>query len=207
MSKIIIENQSQDTPPIGVFKRTYNMPHFLVPWRIYRPTRKGQCPVDIPTDFQVYVRHGDEQDPNGGCRSNIEKLTELQANLVLNLDSTSDSPGGEPHLSFSSQAPLPNQINIANMTGTGVWAHVQGKGSDGKYTDILPTQVLTGYSTIMYDVRATYYLAVVNTWVSEGDRIREQELTTKPFPVLAGQTAIVQGSEWTSYDIQTADGN
>lgn len=201
MSTITIVNDADDIPPIGLFQKAYNIPKFIVPWKIVRPTQGGRCKITIPVLYDVFVQSGDEDDPNGGCRSNVVPLTDFTANLVLQAGAATDNSAACPHLSFSNDPPVQNQINIENATLAGVWAHVMSEG-----TDILPTQVLTGQSTIMYDVRQTYFVAVVNTFVQEGQRIREEELTTRPVPILIGGTATVAGNRWSTYTLTVPNG-
>jgi len=193
-ASITIFNKSESMPRIAVYQKSFLRPSLgLVAWQIAAPIREGSCQIDLPSTYEVYLSWGDPDDPGRGCRTGDCTIDSFTAAFNVVPVATDDR-----RLTVPSLVPVapqnPNEIDINNVSGQWVWAHVTKDGDD-----VYMPEILTPGMTYMVDVRPTYYLAVVNEFLRKGDRLVEAEHSNAGTAILPGQSVTVTGSRLTGF--------
>lgn len=194
---LTIENLSESMPRIAVYQKSFQRPSLgLVAWRIAAPPREGLCQIEVPSTYQVHVSWGDPENPDRGCRTAPITIDTFSASFNVIPTPTDDRRQTVPTLMRVFDDVNPNEIDINNVSGQWVWAHVTKDSSD-----VYMPEILTPGMTFMVDVRPTYYLAVVNEFMQVGDRLVEAEHSNAGTPIMPGQRAIVSGSRLAGFGL------
>ncbi len=202
MSQITIVNESPEVLRIAVYKKPYRQPTLnTIAWKIVAlPADGGRQNVQIPSTFGVFVNYSfdpvERDDPNAGVFTPTIAFDDTTAHFLVDSVKTPDRRDAVAVLSRTFNDLVLNEVHLDNQAGFGVWGHIQKDGAD-----IYPARVISPGRTLIEDLRSTYYLAVVDEFVSIGDRLVQEEISVSETPVLEGQLATVTGDQWQGYAI------
>jgi len=202
MSQLTIVSNSSDLLRVAIYKKPYRQPTLnTIAWKIVAPPPDGgQTTVEIPDNYSVFVNYSFDpavrSDPNGGSRTPVLTFDEATARFDIASKSTEDNRDTVAIHSRSFNDLVMNEVHLDNQAGFGVWGHIQKDGAD-----IFPARVISPGRTLIEDVRSTLYLAVIDEFVSLGDRLVQEEISLTETPILEGQTATITGDEWQGYAI------
>jgi hypothetical protein len=202
-SYITIKNHTAENVRIAVFKISYR-PSTLdtIAWRVVAPPQQGLTKILLPSTYEVFINSpsfdDDRTDPYAGNQTQKISLQGNTGRFVVSSSKTLDRQSSTLQLALVQifQQLVPEKLHIVNRSGFGVWSHITKGG-----TDIFPPRVITPGRELIEDLRPTYYLGTIAEFIVQGSKISEEQITSTPTPILAGETAILVGSLWTGYEI------
>lgn len=201
-NNVTIINSSNDLVRVAIYKKPSRQPSLnTIAWKIVAPpSLGGLTTVPIPGNFSTFVNYSfdptERLNPNAGNQTAPLFFDETSARFVISSSSTQDRQQSVALMSQSFQNVVMNEVHLDNEAGFGVWGHIQLDGAD-----IFPPRVISPGRTLMEDVRATLFLAVIDQYVFVGDRLVQEELDLTETQIVEGQTAVVTGNQWDGYAI------
>jgi hypothetical protein len=206
MPDIHISNATSENIRVAVVKKSYKQASLgTVAWRVIAPPQKGFTKVSVPPSYEVFVNYpgpeDDRTDAYAGNQTRKILLGGYTGRFIVNSSKTPDGRDVVADITQSFQELIPEECHIVNQAGFGVWGHITKGGSD-----IFPPQVITPGNELIEDLRPTLYLAILQEFVKQGDRVLEEEISSTLTEILVNQTATISGSMWDGYGIVVADG-
>lgn len=202
MSSITIINGTNENVRIAVFKKPYKQATFnTIAWRIVAPPQGGLTRVPVPTNYEVFVNYSfianERNDPNGGNQTVKLPIDSTTGRFIVNSSRTNDGQDMVASIEQSYTELVLNEMRIENQAGFGVWGHITMDGDD-----VYPPRVISPGRVLLEDLRTPLYLAVVDLFISQGDRLVQEEISMTPVSVLIGSTVTVTGSQFDGYSIR-----
>lgn len=202
MPTITIINNTPEAVRIAIYRKPVLLPTLsTIAWRIAEPPPNGgQTIVQIPEDFAVFANYSfdpaTQEDPDAGNRTNVVQFGEDTAKFVVGTVQSQDRLVNAATITQTFDGLVVNEARIENRFSCGVWGHITKDGND-----VYAPQVISPGAVLMEDLRETFYLAVISQFVSQGDRLVEEETSLTETAILEGGTVAVSGSKWKGYAI------
>ena len=207
-SQITIFNSTENNELIrvAIYKKPTVTPLLsTVAWQIIAPPPGGQTVVPIPEDYQVYAQYS--KDPNYPDIT-VPGVTVNQTNTVNFLQTTArfqilpatsqDNMATGAYITQVFTGLQTNEVRLENSFSQGVLSHIQKDN-----VDIFAPQVLWPGAVRIENIISTLYLAVVGQFVFQGSQLLDEDIQLTETPIVAGGTAVVTGSMWKGYSINT----
>ena len=202
MPTITINNATPETVRIAIYAKPVRRPTLgTIAWRIVEPPPNGgQTIVPISESFTVFANYSFDratrEDPDAGNRTNVIQFDEATARFVVGPVQSQDRRASAATITQLFDGLVINEARIENRFSCGVWGHITKDGND-----VYAPQVISPGALLMEDLRATFYLAVISQFVSQGDRLIQEELSLTETAVLEGGAVTVRGSKWDGYEL------
>lgn len=202
-----IVNNTGENIRVAIFKKSFRKVSLnSIAWKIVSPPQKGHSKVPVPSTYEVFVNYpgpGDDcGDPEAGNQTQKITLGGFTGRFIVSSEKTLDGKGVVANIAQSFQGLVPEEVHIVNQAGFGVWGHIT-KGCK----DIFAPRRISPGSELIEDLRADYYIAIIEEFVKQGDELLEEEITAPaPRAIRADQTATVSGSMCEGYGIKVEEG-
>lgn len=206
MAQLIFNNMIKDEAiRFAVYKKRDNGIHQnlnTITWHNFAVSPNGgTVAVDVPETYEAFVSYAidpadrdDSQGLNQTCRLPFSELT---ARFKVGTANTQDLEKTAPEITQVFTDLMINQVRIDNHYSDGVWSHITQGGKE-----IFPPQVISPRAHRIEDLRATFYVAVIDRFVENGTRLVDAEFSSEEMPILVGQTVTVTGSKWKGYELK-----
>jgi hypothetical protein len=203
MGKFTLVNKTDENVKIAVFKKPYNRPNMkLAIWKTESiPRNGGSVDVEIPTTYDVYCNYphnvNEPEDPYGGTKTGMIRIDLETARFVVQDERTTDGNDNVANIVRQFTDLEAGEIQVDNHSSRAVWCHVLMNGMD-----VYPPRLISPGRTLMEDVRTPMYLGIIDEYVSRGDIMVQEELSTAPKSVFSGAQTNIRGSKWTGYALE-----
>jgi hypothetical protein len=202
MSQIKVVNSSSEAVRVAIYKRPVLRPNLgVIAWRIVEPPPNGGSSViNIPNDYQIFANYSydknERNNPDAGNTTNVITFADYTSRFLVTSVTSQDQRANAATLEQTFTELAMNEVHIDNEFNYGVWCHITKEG-----LDIYAPQVVWPGGSLMEDIRSTFYLAVVAQFVSDGDRLVDEEISLTETQLLEGGAVEVTGSMWEGYAI------